>query len=75
MVDDDARLLLAARSGDPASLGLLLESYRPRLLAVAMRLLGDYGGAEDAVQETFVIACDASAASATPPRSAVGCTR
>jgi RNA polymerase sigma-70 factor (ECF subfamily) len=56
MGDTDARLLLAARGGDAASLGVLLESYRPRLLAVAVRLLGDYGRAEDAVQETFVLA-------------------
>ena len=56
MEHDDARLLLAARRGDAASLGVLLESYRPRLLAVAVRLLGDYGRAEDAVQETFVVA-------------------
>jgi RNA polymerase sigma-70 factor (ECF subfamily) len=53
---DDARLLLAARAGDAASLGMLLERHRAPLLATAVRLLGDPAEAEDAVQETFLVA-------------------
>jgi len=53
---DDAALVLSARSGDPASLGTVLERHRARLLAVAVERLGHGPQAEDAVQETFVIA-------------------
>jgi RNA polymerase sigma factor (sigma-70 family) len=51
----DGELARAAQAGDVASLGELLERYRAPLHASAMRMLGQ-GGAEDAVQETFVIA-------------------
>src|SRR5262245_13247927 len=52
----DADLVAEARAGRVASLGLLLERHRPRLLATAIRLLGYRAEAEDAVQETFLIA-------------------
>src|SRR6476660_833839 len=52
----DAELLALARGGDGASLGLLLERHRPRLFATALRLLGYGPDAEDAVQETCLIA-------------------
>jgi RNA polymerase sigma factor (sigma-70 family) len=52
----DAELVAAARCGDGASLGLLLERHRPRLLATALRLLGYRPDAEDAVQETYLVA-------------------
>jgi RNA polymerase sigma factor (sigma-70 family) len=48
-------LVRAAQAGDIASLGELLERYRAPLHAGALRLLG-HGRAEDAVQETFVLA-------------------
>jgi RNA polymerase sigma factor (sigma-70 family) len=51
----DGELARAARAGDVASLGELLERYRAPLHADALRMLG-HGSAEDAVQETFVIA-------------------
>jgi len=51
----DGELARAARSGDVASLGELLERHRAPLHAAALRVLG-HGRAEDAVQETFVIA-------------------
>jgi RNA polymerase sigma factor (sigma-70 family) len=51
----DGELARAARAGDVASLGDLLERYRPPLHAAALRLVG-HGNADDAVQETFVIA-------------------
>jgi RNA polymerase sigma-70 factor (ECF subfamily) len=53
----DVGLVRAARDGDATSLGLLLERYRPSLLAHALRLLdGSTFRAQDAVQETFVVA-------------------
>lgn len=52
----DGELVAAARSGHGASLGLLLERHRPRLFAAALRLLGYRPDAEDAVQETCLIA-------------------
>ncbi len=51
----DGELARAARAGDVASLGELLERYRAPLHAAALRMLG-HGSAEDAVQETFVLA-------------------
>jgi RNA polymerase sigma-70 factor (ECF subfamily) len=52
----DAELAAAARSGDGACLGLLLERHRARLHAAALRWLGHGPEAEDAVHETFLIA-------------------
>lgn len=52
----DAELLFAAHRGDAASFGLLLERYRPRLMAVALRMLGYGPQAEDAVHDTFLAA-------------------
>jgi RNA polymerase sigma-70 factor (ECF subfamily) len=51
----DGELARAAQAGDLASLGALLERHRAPLHAAALRMLG-HGSAEDAVQETFVIA-------------------
>jgi RNA polymerase sigma-70 factor (ECF subfamily) len=52
----DGELLIAARKGNVTALGLLLERHRPRLLAVALRTLGYRADAEDAVQETCLLA-------------------
>lgn len=49
-------LVRAAHAGDAASLGLLFEVHRPRLLAVALRHLGYGSQAEDAVHDAFLIA-------------------
>jgi RNA polymerase sigma factor (sigma-70 family) len=54
-VPSDGELVRAAQAGDVASLGELLERYRAPLHAAGLRFLG-HGRAEDAVQETFVIA-------------------
>jgi RNA polymerase sigma factor (sigma-70 family) len=51
----DGELARAAQAGDVARLGELLERYRAPLHAAALRLVG-HGKAEDAVQETFVLA-------------------
>ena len=53
---DDATLVRAAQAGDVAGLGALLERHRARLHAVAVGMLGHGQDAEDAVQDTFVIA-------------------
>ncbi|NYI98860.1 sigma factor [Streptomonospora nanhaiensis] len=39
---------------DRESLGALFEEHRPRLRAVAYRLLGSAGDADDAVQEAWL---------------------
>jgi RNA polymerase sigma-70 factor, ECF subfamily len=52
----DAALVRAAHAGDTAGLGALLERHRSRLHAIAVSILGHGPQAEDAVQDTFVIA-------------------
>ena len=49
-------LLRSALGGDGESLGLLLESHRPYIYARALQLTRSRAVAEDAVQDTFVIA-------------------
>jgi RNA polymerase sigma-70 factor (ECF subfamily) len=44
----------AAQRGEPAALARLLAEARPRLHALALRILGDADEAEDAVQEASV---------------------
>ena len=53
---DDATLVRAAQDGDAAGLGVLLERHRARLHAVAVRMLGHGPDADDAVQDTILIA-------------------
>lgn len=52
----DPELVAAARSGDAASLGVLLERHRAGMLVVALSLLGHRSEAHDAVQEAMFIA-------------------
>lgn len=52
----DARLVLAARAGDAASLGLLLQRYRSSLFALALAVLDHKHEAEDAVADTMLTA-------------------
>lgn len=52
----DAELVRAAQAGDTTSLGLLLERYRAPLYGLALRILGHGEQAQDAVQETFLVA-------------------
>jgi len=49
-------LLRSALAGDRESLGLLLEIHRPYIYARALQLTRSRATAEDAVQDTFVIA-------------------
>lgn len=52
----DVELVYAARAGDVAALGALLESHRARLTAYALAILGDRFQAQDAVQDAFLVA-------------------
>ena len=54
-VPSDVELVGAARAGDAAGLGLLLERHRPGMRAVALNVLGWGPDAEDAVQEATLI--------------------
>jgi RNA polymerase sigma-70 factor (ECF subfamily) len=50
-------LIEAACAGDRAALNRLLTDARPRLLAVAMRIVRDRDDAEDVVQEALLKVC------------------
>lgn len=51
---DDAALLRQVVNSEEGALGELYDRYSGRLRALARRILGDNGEAEDAVQEAFV---------------------
>jgi RNA polymerase sigma-70 factor (ECF subfamily) len=52
----DAELVAAARGGDVAGFGALLERHRPGMRAVALSLLGWRPDAEDVVQDAILVA-------------------
>ena len=52
--DPDAELIERVGHADPAAVRALVARKLPRLLALAARLLGDRGEAEDVAQETFM---------------------
>jgi RNA polymerase sigma factor (sigma-70 family) len=56
LVLGDAELVKAAQNGDAVSLGIVLERHRAPLYALALRLLGHGPQAQDAVQDSFLIA-------------------
>ena len=56
-VRTDAELVEAARGGDLASFGELYQRHYTAMLGVARSTLGDWHAAEDAVQESFAVAC------------------
>ncbi len=56
-LSDLDEMIAAARGGDRAALNRLLTGARPRLLAVAMRVVRDRDDAEDVVQEALLKAC------------------
>ena len=52
----DTELVRAAREGDSAALGAVLERHRAPLYALAIRTLGRGPQAQDAIQDAFVVA-------------------
>jgi RNA polymerase sigma-70 factor (ECF subfamily) len=52
--DDLIELVAAARCGDDAAFGRLVDRFRPELVLHSYRLLGRYDEADDAVQDTLV---------------------
>ena len=48
--------------GDLAALGAVFDAIAPRLLPVALHLCGHSADAEDALQQTFLLAMDNAAA-------------
>ena len=52
----DRDLVEQAQDGDREAFGILARSHGDRLMAIAQRILRDVGRAEDAVQQTLVIA-------------------
>jgi RNA polymerase sigma-70 factor (ECF subfamily) len=50
-------LVEQARSGDREALNRVLATVRPRLLAVALRIMRDRDDAEDVVQESLIKVC------------------
>jgi RNA polymerase sigma factor (sigma-70 family) len=53
---DELLLVRDAQAGDVAALGMLLDRYRPAMLAVALGVLGRPSDAEDAVQDATLAA-------------------
>ncbi|MCG5435731.1 RNA polymerase sigma factor [Micromonospora foliorum] len=56
MTQSDAELVMLAQAGDAAALGALLARHEAGMRAVAVSVLGYGPDAEDAVQDTMVIA-------------------
>ena len=52
--DPDQELVARVGRGDPAAVQALMARKLPRMLALARRMLGDAGEAEDVAQEVFV---------------------
>ncbi|UVK43474.1 RNA polymerase sigma factor [Mesorhizobium sp. AR07] len=52
--DPDEELVRGVGAGDPAAVKALVARKLPRILALAVRMLGDAAEAEDVAQETFV---------------------
>ena len=50
----DEWLVLRCQGGDSGALAMLVERWQPRLLAFAIRVLGERDAAEDAVQTSWV---------------------
>ncbi len=53
-VAPDLAAVLAMKSGDQSAVAELYDRYSPVVYAVALRVLGDTGAAEDVLQEVFL---------------------
>jgi len=49
----DVELITRIKLGEPAALETLYDRYAPRMLGVAVRLVGQREAAEDILQESF----------------------
>ncbi len=58
-VKEDVLVVLAAMAGDLEAFDELVLRYRPAVLALAYQVSGSWDDAEDATQETFLIALKA----------------
>lgn len=54
--NEDGQLIVAARAGDRGAFDKLVANHLPRLLGVALRILGERSDAEDAVQNALASA-------------------
>lgn len=54
----DPAVVAAAQKGDPQALTEIVERHRPWVYNIALRMLGDPGSAEDAVQDIFIKVLD-----------------
>lgn len=52
--DPDEDLVIRIAAGDAPAMRVLISRQLPRIMAVATRMLGDAGEAEDVAQETFL---------------------
>ncbi len=52
----DVDLVTRARQGDPAAFGALVDRHRTAVYRAALAALGSHADAEDAAQETFLLA-------------------
>ncbi len=55
-VDEDEKLVESCRKGDKDAFGVLVERHQRKMLNIAYRMVGDYEGACDVVQESFLSA-------------------
>jgi RNA polymerase sigma-70 factor, ECF subfamily len=53
-VTGDARMVVRIRTGDEQAMAQLYDRYSSIVYSVALRVLGDTGGAEDVVQDVFM---------------------
>ena len=55
---DDSELVLRARRGEELALSMLIERYQKSAYALALSVTGRHEDAEDAAQESFLVALD-----------------
>ena len=55
-VQDEARLVAAAKGGDPQAFEVLVRRHKDRVLNLAYRIVGDADEANDVTQETLISA-------------------
>ena len=54
--DDDVGFVTRCREGDTEAFAVLVRRYQKRMINIAYRVVGDYDGACDVVQESFLCA-------------------